>query len=102
MDKAKELGFALGKIDYYYINVEGERRKNAGEFARDTIHSVNPHAWDVHAEVWEALTKTWMVLIKARQEKAAAERAELIDQVNEMTDEEIADLILSRVKPPAI
>jgi hypothetical protein len=97
-DKTAKHGFAFEDSVYAWINTEARKRIANGERPTavrypNALDGTNM-AWQLDSECWEHLTKTWLVLVQARQEGESETRRKLILNLESLSPEEIADRIL--------
>lgn len=75
IDFAVEHGFALAGAVYDWAHVEAQKRLKLeldedGEIPNSRMNEYAAMTWTIDAELWEQLTATWLVLIRARQNAA--------------------------------
>lgn len=69
-NEAADHGFAFSAAVYSWLNIEARRRVQEGELKEyDYTRPYHKQhcTWAVDDELWEHLTKTWLVVIEARQ-----------------------------------
>ena len=94
VSEAASHGFAFSPAVYHWINVEADRRIAGG--APRLLPDGRHQGWAVNDELWEHLTKTWLVLIEARQKADADIRERLKAVIGSKSTDELADELMRR------
>lgn len=95
-DAPAEHGFSVSNPVIDWINKTAKDYEISGIPRGEKYGGSLADPWTLLSATWEQLTKTWLVLIKARQNAETPEYAEMVEKFSTMTPEEIAEFVLDR------